>query len=93
MGQRITMLTPFGGFSAETAGALTLLGTAHFGIPVSTTHTLPKPSLVLESPGASPPMRLGDTHRIVIVWAWLMTIPGAALLSTTLFRLLSPLLN
>jgi PiT family inorganic phosphate transporter len=33
MGQRITKLTPFGGFSAETAGALTLLGTAHFGIP------------------------------------------------------------
>ena len=40
MGQRITKLTPFGGFSAETAGALTLIGTAHFGIPVSTTHTI-----------------------------------------------------
>src|SRR6266699_3382777 len=40
MGQRITKLTPFGGFSAEAAGALTLMGTAHFGIPVSTTHTI-----------------------------------------------------
>ena len=40
MGQRITKLTPFGGFSAETAGAVTLISTAHFGIPVSTTHTI-----------------------------------------------------
>jgi hypothetical protein len=40
MGQHITKLTPFGGFSAEAAGALTLMGTAHFGIPVSTTHTI-----------------------------------------------------
>src|SRR5207244_5286933 len=40
MGMRITKLRPVGGFSAETAGALTLLGTAAFGIPVSTTHTI-----------------------------------------------------
>src|SRR5205814_2861684 len=39
MGMRITKLRPIGGFSAETAGALTLLGTAMAGIPVSTTHT------------------------------------------------------
>jgi phosphate/sulfate permease len=38
MGQRITKLTPFGGFSAEATGALTLLATAKFGIPVSTTE-------------------------------------------------------
>ena len=40
MGQRITKLNPFGGFAAETAGGLTLVGTAAFGIPVSTTHTI-----------------------------------------------------
>jgi hypothetical protein len=40
MGQRITKFTPFGGFAAETAGAITLMGTAHFGIAVRTTHTL-----------------------------------------------------
>jgi inorganic phosphate transporter, PiT family len=39
-GQRITKLTPFGAFSAETAGAVTLMSTAHFGIPVSTSHTI-----------------------------------------------------
>ena len=40
MGQRITKLHPFEGFSAETAGAITLFGTAVAGIPVSTTHTI-----------------------------------------------------
>src|SRR5271169_3480513 len=40
MGQRITKLTPFGGFAAETAGGLTLVMNAVLGIPVSTTHTI-----------------------------------------------------
>ena len=40
MGQKITKLTPFEGFSAETAGAITLFGTQHYKIPVSTTHTI-----------------------------------------------------
>src|SRR5437870_3462624 len=39
MGQRLTKLTPFGGFCAETSGAITLFIASHFGIPVSTTHT------------------------------------------------------
>lgn len=91
MGQRITKLTPFGGFSAETAGALTLLGTAHFGIPVSTTHTITGAIVGVGASRRLTAVRWGVTHRIV--WAWLMTIPGAALLGATLFRLLIPLLK
>jgi PiT family inorganic phosphate transporter len=91
MGQRITKLTPFGGFSAETAGALTLLGTAHFGIPVSTTHTITGAIVGVGASRRLTAVRWGVTGRIV--WAWLMTIPGAALLGATLFRLLSPLLK
>jgi PiT family inorganic phosphate transporter len=40
MGTKITKLQPFGGFCAETAGAITLLGATYGGIPVSTTHTI-----------------------------------------------------
>jgi hypothetical protein len=40
MGQRITKLRPVGGFAAECAGAITLFTATHFGIPVSTTHTI-----------------------------------------------------
>ncbi len=79
LGMRITKLRPIGGFSAETAGAITLLGTALWGIPVSTTHTIT---------GAI--MGVGATHRLTavrwgvarqIVWAWILTIPISALVA------------
>jgi PiT family inorganic phosphate transporter len=84
MGQRITKLTPFGGFAAEAAGALTLVGTAHFGIPVSTTHTITGAIVGVGSARRLTAVRWGVTRRIV--WAWVLTIPGAALLGALLFH-------
>ena len=40
LGEKLTDLKPIHGFAAETAGAAVLSGAAHFGIPVSTTHTI-----------------------------------------------------
>ena len=92
MGQRITKLTPFGGFSAETAGALTLLGTAHFGIPVSTTHTITGAIVGVGASRRLAAVRWGVTQRIV--WAWMLTIPGAALIGAGLYHfLVAPLLG
>jgi len=91
MGQRITKLTPFGGFSAETAGALTLLGTAHFGIPVSTTHTITGAIVGVGTSRRLTAVRWGITRRIV--WAWLLTIPGAAILGAGLYHFFVPLLS
>src|SRR6267378_629011 len=65
MGQRITKLTPFGGFSAEAAGALTLMGTAHFGIPVSTTHTITGAIVGVGASRRLSAVRWGVTRRIV----------------------------
>ena len=91
MGMKITRLKPIGGCSAETAGALMLVGTAIWGIPVSTTHTIT---------GAI--MGVGATHRLSavrwgvatrIVWAWILTIPLSALVaavSYAVIRLLVP---
>ena len=76
MGQRITKLTPFGGFAAETAGAITLIGTAHFGIPVSTTHTITGGIVRVGASRRLTAVRWGVTQRIA--WAWFLTIPGAA---------------
>jgi len=90
MGQRITKLTPFGGFAAETAGALTLISTAHFGIPVSTTHTITGAIVGVGATRRLTAVRWGVTRRIV--WAWVLTIPGAALIGAGLFHLLQPLL-
>ena len=83
MGQRITKLTPFGGFSAETAGALTLIGTAHFGIPVSTTHTITGAIIGVGASRRLSAVHWGVTHRIVGVW--LMTVPGAAAIGSAIY--------
>ncbi len=91
MGQRITKLTPFGGFAAETSGALTLLGTAHFGIPVSTTHTITGAIVGVGASRRLTAVRWGVTRRIV--WAWVLTIPGAALIGAALFHVLQQVIH
>ena len=87
MGQRVTKLTPFGGFAAETAGGITLVLNAKFGIPVSTTHTITGAIVGVGATRRLSAVRWGVTRRIV--WAWVLTIPGAALLGSALFHLVS----
>ena len=84
MGQRITKLTPFGGFSAETAGGLTLVMNAVFGIPVSTTHTITGAIVGVGASHRITAVRWGVTRRIV--WAWVLTIPGAALIGAGVYH-------
>jgi inorganic phosphate transporter, PiT family len=76
MGMRITQLRPVDGFAAETAGAITLLGTALLGIPVSTTHTITGAIVGVGSIKRLSAVRWGVAGRIV--WAWLLTIPISA---------------
>jgi inorganic phosphate transporter, PiT family len=87
MGQRITKLNPFGGFAAETAAAVTLMGTASAGIPVSTTHVI---TGAISGVGASrriTAVRWGVTERIL--WAWILTIPGAGLMGAGFYLIFS----
>src|SRR5207237_165614 len=76
MGQRITKLTPFGGFSAETAGGITIVANAIFGVPVSTTHTIIGAIVGVGASRRLTAVRWGLTRRIVS--AWILIIPGAA---------------
>jgi PiT family inorganic phosphate transporter len=76
MGQRLTKLTPFGGFCAETSGAITLFVASHFGIPVSTTHTITGAIAGVGAANRMSAVRWGVAGQIV--WAWLLTIPAAA---------------
>ena len=76
MGQRITKLRPFGGFCAETSGAITLFVASHFGIPVSTTHTITGAIAGVGTAHRVSAVRWGVAGRIV--WAWILTIPAAA---------------
>ncbi|AUX42729.1 inorganic phosphate transporter [Sorangium cellulosum] len=88
MGMRITKLKPVGGFAAETAGAVTLFSATALGIPVSTTHTITGAIVgVGATSGRVSTVRWGVAGRIV--WAWIFTIPAAALLSATVYTIVS----
>ena len=79
MGMRLTKLRPVGGFCAETAGALILLGTAVGGIPVSTTHTITGSIVGVGATQRLSAVRWGIAGRII--WAWVLTIPASALIA------------
>jgi PiT family inorganic phosphate transporter len=85
MGQRITKLKPFEGFCAETAGALTLFGATHFGIPVSTTHTITGSIIGVGATKRISAVKWGVTRKIF--WAWILTIPVSALIGAALYYL------
>ncbi len=80
MGQKITKLKPVGGFCAETGGAITLFIASWFGIPVSTTHTITGAIVGVGATRKLSAVRWGVAGNIV--WAWILTIPAAALLAT-----------
>jgi PiT family inorganic phosphate transporter len=75
MGSKITKLKPVGGFCAETGGAITLFLASHYGIPVSTTHTITGAIVGVGSVNRFSAVRWGVARRIV--WAWMLTIPAS----------------
>jgi PiT family inorganic phosphate transporter len=89
MGSRITKLRPVGGFAAETGGALSILIATKFGIPVSTTHTITGAIVGVGATTRLSAVRWGVAGRIV--WAWILTIPAAALMSAVVWWVLHTL--
>ncbi len=83
MGQKITKLKPFEGFCAETAGTLTLFGATHFGIPVSTTHTITGAIMGVGARKGLSAVKWGITTKIF--WAWILTIPVSAFVGGTMY--------
>jgi len=75
MGSKITRLQPVGGFAAETGAAIMLFFASAVGIPVSTTHTITGAIV-----GVGTQKRMSAVRWAVagqVVWAWILTIPGA----------------
>jgi PiT family inorganic phosphate transporter len=87
LGSRITKLQPVGGASAETAAAATLFATTHFGIPVSTTHTITGAVIGVGTTNRFSAVRWGVTGRVL--YAWVLTIPGSALIAALAYGLLT----
>lgn len=90
MGTKITKLQPFGGFCAETSGAITLVGSTLAGIPVSTTHTITGAIVGVGATRRLSAVRWGMAGRIV--WAWVLTIPLSALVAAGSYYVLRGLL-
>jgi len=94
MGQKITKLKPFEGFCAETAGALTLFGATHFGIPVSTTHTITGAIIGVGARKGLSAVKWGVTTKIF--WAWILTLPISGAIGALMyyfFNYLLPVMN
>ncbi len=79
MGVGITRIRPTGGFCAQTSGAIALFSATSLGIPVSTTHTITGAIVGVGLSRRASAVRWGLASRIV--WAWVLTIPCAALVA------------
>lgn len=86
LGSKLTRLQPVGGFAAETAAAATLFGTANLGIPVSTTHTITGAIIGVGATNRFSAIRWGLTGKVV--YAWILTIPGSALIAAVCYEVL-----
>ena len=87
LGMRIAKLEPVHGFAAETGAAAVLMATAHIGLPVSTTHTITSSVMGVGAVNRLSAVRWGVTRKIV--YAWIFTLPGAALFAMGLYVVLS----
>ena len=91
MGQRITQLRPYGGFCAETAGAVSLFVASHLGVPVSTTHTIAGAISGVGATQRFSSVRWGIAERIV--WAWVLTIPLSGVIAALAYLILRPIVS
>ncbi|MBI3051312.1 inorganic phosphate transporter [Candidatus Woesearchaeota archaeon] len=89
MGHKITKLRPIDGFCAESGGAAVLLGTAHFGIPVSTTHVIAGSIMGVGGSKKVSAVKWGVSRKILL--AWILTIPISAFFAAVAFVLIRPL--
>lgn len=91
LGLNLTALKPVHGFCAETAGAITIIGSSLAGIPVSTTHTITGSIMGVGMTRRLSAVRWGVVGKIVM--AWVLTIPGTIIMSAALYYIISLFLN
>jgi PiT family inorganic phosphate transporter len=87
LGNNLTALKPVHGFSAETAGAITIIGSSLFGIPVSTTHTITGSVMGVGMTRRLSAVRWGVAGNIAL--AWVLTIPGTMAISAGSYWVIS----
>lgn len=86
LGMRMTKLSPFGGFSAESSAGITIIFATILGIPVSTTHTITGAIIGVGAVRGVSAVRWGVARNIL--WAWVLTIPLSAAAAALTYELL-----
>ena len=86
LGHKMVKLHPIDGFAAETASATILVTAAHFGMPVSTTHSISTAIMGVGFAKNPRALKIGVIERII--WAWILTIPAAGGLAYLIVKLL-----
>jgi PiT family inorganic phosphate transporter len=89
MGHRVVELEPVHGFAAEATAATVLVGTAHFGMPVSTTHVISSAIMGVGTSQGLRAVRWGVARSILV--AWVLTIPAAGLMAALAWLILDTL--
>jgi PiT family inorganic phosphate transporter len=84
LGRRVIQMTPASGFGAQAVASTVLYGTAHFGLPVSTTHVITSSVMGVGATKRLSAVRWGVAGNIVT--AWVLTIPAAALAAALLYK-------
>jgi PiT family inorganic phosphate transporter len=87
MGTKITKLTPMGGFAAETGAAVAIFTATHFGVGISTTHTITGAIVGVGATRRMSAVRWGVAGQIM--WAWVLTIPAAAAIGAIIYLLIT----
>ena len=91
LGHKISKLKPVDGFCAESGAAATLYLASGMGIPVSTTHTITGAIMGVGTMKRFSAVRWGVAGQII--WAWILTIPGSALIAALVYQLSAVLFN
>ena len=86
MGTKIIRISPLQGFAAETAGAITILGASHLGVPVSTTHCINASIMGVGASRRISAVRWGVASNILM--AWVLTLPLSGALAWVTMKLL-----
>ena len=86
LGHKMVKLHPLDGFAVDSSSATVLMVAAHFGMPVSTTHTVSTAIMGVGFAKNPRRLKLGTIERIV--WAWILTIPASATVAWLFYRAL-----
>jgi PiT family inorganic phosphate transporter len=79
VGVKMARITSWQGFAAQASASMTIFGASHFGIPLSTTHTITTAIVGASAAVRTYDVRWGVLRRIILAWG--LTFPFCTLLA------------